>query len=92
MERALHAFYPDAILRAFHHHDWTTDDWARGTYAATPAGESGVFEAAAWATEGPLRFVGSDIAPDHLGWFEGALLSGRDAATQIIRSSRGVAT
>lgn len=92
VERALHAFYPDATLRAFHHHDWTSDDWARGTYASTPAGESGVFEATAWATEGPLRFVGSDIAPDHLGWFEGALLSGRDAATQIISSSRGVAT
>ncbi len=87
VERALLAFYPEATLRAVHHHDWTNDPWARGTYAATPAGRPGTFATTAWVTQGPLYFVGSDIAPEHLGWFEGALLSGRDAAKTILESS-----
>lgn len=88
VERALHAFYPEASLHAFHSHDWVKDPWARGTYVAAPAGQPGMFSATAWASDGPLHLVGSDIAPDHDGWFEGALLSGRDVAIQIVHDLR----
>ena len=84
VERALHAFYPEATLLAFHHHDWIGDPWSRGTYFATPAGASDTFASAVWATGGPLHFAGSDIAPAHVGWFEGALLSGRDTAADVV--------
>ncbi len=84
VEQALHAFYPDATLLGFHHHDWINDPWSRGTYFATPAGASQAFASAEWATDGPLHFAGSDIAPAHVGWFEGALLSGRDTAANVV--------
>jgi monoamine oxidase len=86
VERALQAFYPEATLGDFLHHDWVSDPWARGTYVAAPAGAPETFSSAAWATRGPLHFIGSDIAPDHVGWFEGALLSGRDVARDVVRS------
>jgi monoamine oxidase len=86
VERALHAFYPEATLLAFHHHDWIGDPWSRGTYVATPAGASNAFASAEWVTGGPLHFAGSDIAPAHVGWFEGALLSGRDTAADVVAS------
>lgn len=90
VERALHAFFPEATLLAFHHHDWVQDPWARGTYVSAPAGAQHVFGDQAWPGVGPVEFVGSDLAPDHAGWFEGALLSGRDAAARIVASRRPV--
>jgi len=88
VQRALHTIYPDATMLEFHHHDWVEDRWARGTYVSTPAGETGMFASTAWATSGSLHFAGSDLAPDHVCWFEGALLSGRDIAAVIVATAR----
>lgn len=84
--RALNAFYPDANLEAFHHHDWVGDPYARGTYASAPADDPDAFDTARWASVGPVHFAGSDIADEDLGWFEGALRSGRAAATAVVDS------
>jgi len=84
VERALHAFYPDASLRAFHHHDWVADPFSRGTYVSVPAAAPDLFDAEAWHTDGLVSFAGSDIAAEEPGWFEGALRSGAAAAAHAI--------
>jgi monoamine oxidase len=84
VERALHAFYPEASLRVFLHHDWVSDPFARGTYVSVPATAPDLFAADAWRTAGPVVFAGSDIAAEESGWFEGALRSGGSAAAQVI--------
>jgi monoamine oxidase len=80
VERALHAFWPEAELVAHHVHDWNADPWARGTWLTDPAGRAGLISAASFPPHGRIAFAGSDVAPREAGWIAGALVSGADAA------------
>jgi monoamine oxidase len=80
---ALRAFYPDAELVSFDHHDWIGDPFARGTWANDPAGEIGVRDPARFAPLRRLAFASSDFAPEFAGWIEGAMESGELAGGAI---------
>jgi monoamine oxidase len=86
LERALRHFFPDAELLEHTTHDWISDAASLGTWVTAPAGQSHRLTAEAWAPTGRLVFATSDIAAEHSGWFEGALISGRDAARAVLAS------
>jgi monoamine oxidase len=85
VERALRAFFPDAALLDWAHHDWIADPAARGTWLTAPAGQVGLVDPARFGPVGRLAFAGSDVAAEEAGWFEGALRSGAAAAAHVAR-------
>ncbi|HVQ86743.1 MAG TPA: NAD(P)/FAD-dependent oxidoreductase [Actinomycetes bacterium] len=80
IQRALHTFYPDAELLAHIRHDWIHDPSAQGTWVNTAAGNPSALRADNFKPFGSVAFATSDFASDHSGWFEGALVSGSQAA------------
>jgi len=83
VERALHAFYPEAELIAWRTHDWVGDPASRGTWLTAPAGRPGIVDPDRFLPTGRLCFAGSDVAAEHAGWFEGAVRSGAAAARHV---------
>jgi monoamine oxidase len=83
VERALHAFFPEAALLEHEYHDWIGDPASRGTWLTAPAGRLDLVDPARFLPVGRLCFAGSDMASEHAGWFEGALRSGAAAATSV---------
>jgi len=84
LQRALHAFYPDAELIAHITHDWIGDDASLGTWVNTPAGNPELLRAENFRPFGRLGFATSDFAERDAGWFEGALVSGAAAAKSTL--------
>lgn len=76
---------PNARFIAHDWHDWMADPYAQGTWVAALAGHEAGLEPDNWRPEGRLAFASSDYAPDHAGWFEGAVLSGEKAADDLLR-------
>ena len=87
VDRALRHFFPDAVLLAHTSHDWISDPASLGTWSTPKAGQSDRLTADTWAPTGRLVFATSDVAAEDSGWFEGALVSGRDAARAVLTSS-----
>jgi monoamine oxidase len=83
VERALRAFFPEAELVDWAHHDWIADPASRGTWLTAPAGRVELVDPARFAPVGRLAFAGSDVAGEEAGWFEGALRSGAAAAAHV---------
>lgn len=62
-------------------HDWVSDPLSRGTWHTGRAGQAtGWYELA--AQPGPCFFAGGDLSRRWVGWMDGALTSGTDAATR----------
>jgi monoamine oxidase len=80
VERALRAFFPEADLVAFDHHDWNADPFSRGTWATAPVGRAEVLSAERFPPHGRVAFATADVAPREAGWIEGALVAGAAAA------------
>jgi monoamine oxidase len=82
MTDAVHAHVPDAKVVRTTGHDWITDPFSRGTWLAVPPTwfSDGTFDQLR-EPEGRLLFAGSDIAGEGAGWIEGAVGSGREAAS-----------
>jgi monoamine oxidase len=80
--RAVHAHLPGVEVVTTAGHDWVTDPFSKGTWLSVPPAwfSDGTFDALR-EPEGRLLFAGSDIAAEGAGWIEGAVASGRDAAT-----------
>ena len=68
-------------------HDWVDDPFARGTWVAALAGHEAGLDAANWQPEGRIAFASSDYAREQAGWFEGAVISGEDAADAVLKLS-----
>ncbi len=85
VERALRAFYPDAELVDWAQHDWIADRASRGTWLTAPAGRIDLVDPERFDPVGRIAFAGSDMARQHAGWFEGALVSGAAAAEHVQR-------
>jgi monoamine oxidase len=85
VERALRAFHPDAELVDWAQHDWITDPASRGTWLTAPAGRIDLVSPDRFDPVGRVAFAGSDMAWQHAGWFEGALVSGAAAAVHVRR-------
>lgn len=84
LEQALRHFFPDADLLEHATHDWLTDSASLGTWANPRAGQSQRLTSETWAPTGRLAFATSDFAAKHSGSFEGALVSGADAARAVL--------
>jgi monoamine oxidase len=85
VERALRAFHPDAELVDWAQHDWIADPASRGTWLTAPAGRIDLVSPDRFDPVGGIAFAGSDMARQHAGWFEGALVSGASAAAHVLR-------
>jgi monoamine oxidase len=82
--RAVGALMPAADVVRWAWHDWTTDAFALGTWAATRPGHRGALRPPDPRPEHGVVLAGSDVAPEAAGWVEGALASGEQAARQIL--------
>jgi monoamine oxidase len=80
--RAVHQHVPSANVVASFAHDWNTDPFARGAWAATPVGQLSHHATGVRSPEGRLTFAGSDIAMRWMGWIDGAIETGRLAAAE----------
>jgi len=81
---ATRRFFPEAEVVSVDWHDWNSDPFAQGTWVATNLDAPGATAAATWRRHGPLAFASSDFAADQAGWFEGAVVSGEAAASEIL--------
>jgi monoamine oxidase len=77
--------FPNARLLSHDWHDWVEDPFARGTWVAALAGHEAGLDAANWRPEGRIAFASSDYAREQAGWFEGAVISGEDAAEAVLK-------
>jgi monoamine oxidase len=84
MSAAVNAHLPDAAVLSTDGHDWVGDRFSQGTWLSVPPTwfSDGTFDALA-VPEGRLAFAGSDIAAEGAGWIEGAVESGRAAASHL---------
>ena len=82
--RALAARHPDIVLHREHlSHDWVTDPYSRGSWLSSAPGQMrGLHELADMPP--PVLFAGGDFSRGWYGWMEGAVTSGRDAATRAL--------
>jgi len=83
VQAAVARFFPEATLLSHDWHDWVGDPFARGTWIAPVLGHEQALAPATWHRTGPLAFASSDIAADSAGWFEGAMVSGLQAAEEL---------
>ena len=76
---------PEAELVAIDRHDWNNDPHSLGAWLAPPLeGEAGL-DHENWMPAGRLAFASSDIASENAGWFDGAVVSGEEAAAALAR-------
>jgi monoamine oxidase len=85
VDAAVSRFFPEAKLVAFDWHDWVHDPFSRGTWVAPVLGAEQALEPETWRLTGPLAFASSDIAAKDAGYFEGAIVSGLQAAEELGR-------
>jgi monoamine oxidase len=69
---------------------WDLDPWARGAFAWFRPGQLTDWGPALAAPEGRIHFAGDQTSPMP-GWMEGALVSGRRAASEILAGSASAA-
>lgn len=79
--------FPNARVLSHDWHDWVGDPFARGTWVAALAGHEAGYDWANWQPEGRIAFASSDYAREQAGWFEGAVISGEDAAGAVLKLS-----
>jgi monoamine oxidase len=84
VESELRKLFPEARMLSHDWHDWVEDPLARGAWVAALAGHEAGLDAANWQPEGRLAFASSDYARDQAGWFEGAVISGEEAAEAVL--------
>jgi monoamine oxidase len=82
--RAVGALMPSAEVVRWAWHDWTTDPFSLGTWAASRPGDRAALHPPAPRPERGVVLAGSDVAPESPGWVEGALASGEQAARQVL--------
>ena len=87
--RVLAARHPDIVLHQHHlSHDWIADPFSRGSWlSGAPSQMRGLHELADMPP--PVLFAGGDFSRGWYGWMEGAVTSGRDAATRVMACTSG---
>ncbi|WP_419690005.1 flavin monoamine oxidase family protein [Burkholderia theae] len=86
----VHYFGDDAAAPLdYADHDWTTDEWAHGGYAAhMPPGVMTSYGNSIRKPFGRIYWAGTETAMECAGYLEGALESGIRAASEVIRVLR----
>jgi monoamine oxidase len=80
----------DARLEAAYTHDWQADPFARGAYSYLPVGGVGAHKDLARPVAGTLFFAGEATNTNgHIGIVDGAIVTGRRAARELIDSLQG---
>jgi len=85
VEAALRLFVPHASVSALGGHDWVTDPYSKSTWFAARPGWFDDDPKSRTSPHGRLAFAGSDIAAEGAGWIEGAIVSGHEAADDVLR-------
>jgi monoamine oxidase len=85
VDHAVRAHLPNVEVVTTAGHDWVTDPFSKGSWLSVPPTwfSDGTFDALR-EPEGRILFAGSDIAAEGAGWIEGAVASGRDAASAAL--------
>ncbi|MEI6373701.1 MAG: NAD(P)/FAD-dependent oxidoreductase [Actinomycetes bacterium] len=83
VEAAVRLLAPGAEVLKFDSHDWTTDPYSKGTWAAYRPGQLSSSYAALAEPEGRLFFAGSDVARGWAGFMDGAIESGKLASKRV---------
>jgi len=83
VERAVHAYIPEAEVVSFDAHDWRTNEFEKGAWMVQRPGHR-AFHTALAEREGRLIFGGSDVSFGWNGWMEGALEAGGRAAREAL--------
>ena len=89
VEKAIHAYLPDAEVVSIDVHDWNDDEFANGTWMAYGPSQVTEYGPGLAESEGKLFFAGSDIATGWTGWMDGAIGSGQQAAREVIEEGGG---
>ena len=84
VEKAVKEYLPDSEVLASGGHDWVSDPFSRGAWLAPRPGWGATSDEPLTAPEGRVAFAGSDIAPKGAGWIEGAVVTGRSAASEAL--------
>lgn len=85
IESLVAAFGPDAANPVdYIDHDWIADPWSEGCYVGLPApGALTELGRALRVPHGRVHFAGTETAAAWIGYIEGALQSGEDAAREV---------
>jgi len=86
---AIRELLPDLQVVEVFGHDWTRDEFSRGTWAAHRPGQISRYLAELQRPEGRVVLAGADIADGWSGFIDGAIESGLSAARVIGSMLRG---
>lgn len=82
VERAVHEHLPEANVVEVFAHDWSADPFAQGSWMVNRPGQLSRSGSKLKSPEGRISFAGTDIATRWIGWMDGAIETGREAAAQ----------
>jgi monoamine oxidase len=85
VERAVRDHVPEAKIIACFSHDWTADPFSKGSWMVNRPGQLSRYGSKLKSQEGRVCFAGTDIATRWIGWMDGAIETGREAAAQADR-------
>lgn len=85
LEAELRKFAPEAVLLETYFEDWLASEFSQGTWIESRPGFLIDYVPYFDRAEGRIRFAGSDVNKRWLSWMAGAVLSGKDAANDILR-------
>lgn len=83
VREAVRVFAPSAEVLECDGHDWTADPYAKGTWTAYRPGQLSAASVSLGQPEGLVFFAGSDVARGWAGFMDGAIESGKLAASQV---------
>ncbi|TDD96830.1 flavin monoamine oxidase family protein [Actinomadura rubrisoli] len=86
VQRAVREYAPDAEVVATATHDWVHDPWSRGTWTTFRAGQITKYETHLATPENLVHFAGAHTAHRWPGFIDGAIDSGRRAATELLET------
>ena len=76
----------ESLVESMHWHDWSSDELARGAYSYAGVGGASAARMLARAVEGRVFVAGEATDSGSSGTVEGALASGKRAATQVLEA------
>jgi monoamine oxidase len=73
--------------RSYEDH-WALDPWVKGAYSYYCVGQATSYAALAQAPEGPYLFAGEHTSSENIGFLDGAVETGEEAAKALLRRLR----
>ncbi len=67
---------------------WALDPWVKGAYSYYRVGQARTYAALAQAPEGPYLFAGEHTSSENIGFLDGAVETGEEAARTVLRQLR----